>query len=43
MPVVNAEVLLANVAVPVVFWFNVGTSAACIADNRVFVPFERKY
>ena len=30
-------------AVPVVFWFNVGTSAAWIADINTFVPLPRKY
>lgn len=30
-------------AVPVVFWFSVGTSAAWIADSTAAVPFERRY
>jgi hypothetical protein len=32
-----------DAAVPVVFWFSVGTSAAWIVDITTFVPLPRKY
>jgi hypothetical protein len=43
--VVNVEFVVAVTfaEVPVVFWFRVGTSAACIADSAAAVPFDLRY
>ena len=35
--------VVAVAALPVVFWFSVGTSPAWIAANAAFVPSERRY
>lgn len=42
-PLTTATVPVTLAAVPVVFWFSVGTSPAWIAANAAFVPSERKY
>lgn len=41
-PLATATVPVTLAAVPVVFWFSVGTSAATIAANSVLVPSERR-
>jgi hypothetical protein len=38
-----ATVPVTLLAVPVVFWFKVGTSADWIVDMTTYVPFPRKY
>lgn len=42
-PDATASVADNPAAVPVVFWFSVGTSAAWIAASAAFVPSERRY
>ena len=41
-PLTTATVPVTLAAVPVVFWFSVGTSAAEMAARTAFVPLERR-
>ena len=42
-PLTIATTPVTLLAVPVVFWFRVGTSAACMADITTLVPLPRRY